>query len=161
MRRTDVLRVALLAAALLASSPTLFAKLVNITLEKLVSDSDFIAYGKSVHASASAESGGTLVVSFETTSILKGTALDGKRWVRLCNVPRDVESYDLQKVAGPYIVFAKSAGDCFRPVLGLRSVIQTDGDFALTGNITGEPERQALASFLNKVKSLISGSRGS
>jgi hypothetical protein len=147
--------VGALAVVLLVSSTLLLAKLISVSLEKLVDDSDLIAYGHTVGGTVSSAPGGPRTVSFEVASFLKEMGLSGRKRVRLCNDPEDVESYNLSKVEGAYVVFAKSSGTCFRPVLGLRSVVQTDGHFALTGNIAGQPERQEISSFLAKVKSLV------
>ena len=156
MPRKIRLYLALFTVVLLVNSTMSLAKLVNIRLEKLVNDSDLIVYGRTIRESAGGVSGGLRTGSFEVTSVLKGASLEGRKRVQICNDPGDIESYDLGKVVGFYVVFTKSSGDCFRPVLGLRSVVQTEGHFALTGNIADEPQQQDINSFLTKIKSLAS-----
>jgi hypothetical protein len=164
MPRKIGLCCAIFTVVLLVNSTMLLAKLVSIRLEKLVNDSDVIVYGRTMREGEATARvpGGLRMVSFEVTLVLKGESLKGKKRVQICNDPGDIESYDLGKVVGSYVVFTKSSGGCFRPVLGLRSVVQTEGHFALTGNIADEPQQQDINSFLTKVKALASlGSRGS
>jgi hypothetical protein len=162
MPRKIRLYLALFTVVLLVNSTMPLAKLVNIRLEKLVNDSDLIVYGRTIREATGSVAGGLRTVSFEVTSVLKGASLEGRKRVQICNDPGDIESYDLGEVVGSYVIFTKLSADCFRPVLGLRSVVQIDGHFALTGNIENEPQRQDINSFLTKVKSLVSlGSRGS
>ena len=141
----------LVVALLIAIEGLAEAKLIAIQLEELVRQSAFIAYGKTVHQY---EPGGDSTVLFAPAQILKGAA-GINRPIRLCNSPRDVESFDLRKVSADYVVFAAPSGPCFRPIYGISSVIQVESQVAKTLSIAGEPESQPLEVFVSKIRLIV------
>ena len=147
-----------MAAMLLAGA--IFARLPDVTLAELVMNSDFIAYGANGNVpSKSGKDGvsaGTPTVLFAPTLILKGVHETSRNEsIVLCNEPNDVESYDLSSLPLSYFVFATKSGNCFRPILGVRSVVKVANGIAYTVAIADQPERQDYSAFVATVRKLV------
>jgi len=146
----------LLLLGFLLQSQVVEAKLTKIKLNELVLGSSLIAYGRSIPTASSAPQGSANTVWLQPISILKGETLVKGKKILLCNTPGDIESYDLRDLKEPYVIFAKQVDDCYLPIHGLRSVIQTKDKTIITWNIDGQPDQQSIAAFLAKVRNLVS-----
>ena len=162
MRSPGLLRKARLALLIVVAlglsaifSPA-HAKLASVELMQLVEESTFIAYGKTQKVDRETLGKRGYVVRFKPEVILKNTQNEHWELVPLCNDLDDVESYDLRTYKEPYIIFAsKQHAPCLFPVWGMYSVIATEGGQALTSSIYGQPKKQALSTFMDKIRTLV------
>jgi hypothetical protein len=146
----------------IATPMVLFAKATLVTLRELTQESQLVVDGHvegSSIGSASSESSNWL--RFGVTDALKGASLVREGAVSLCNSRPNTEWPDLSKLTGRAVLFLlhSQKKDCFNLSHNYRSLIKISGDEVDTLVIEGEPARQPVDAFLQKVRSLVSSGK--
>jgi hypothetical protein len=131
------------------------ASMTTITLAQLVVKSDVVALGHTSGTPGVQQPMGN-TVAFEITTLLKGgQALEAGAIIKLCNPNNNSEWPDLTKMQGDRVIFVAKAGDCYSLVHGYRSIIGGDGGQAWTSVIKGQPYKQPITTFLQKIQVLV------
>jgi hypothetical protein len=149
MRRVDAMLLAVPLAALLVTPEIALGRLIDTTLEEIVSRAPIILHGETRNSSTPGR------VPFVVKTVLKSPSPLGMKTVALCNDAQDVEAYDLSKSIGEYIVFVQEDGKCFKPVYGIRSVFAIKDGIANTATLEHQPEHQPVPQFERKIRKLI------
>lgn len=153
-----ILLIVAISALLNTAMPSdVYAKLAYVDLAELVEKATFIAYGETYKEfNPSLEMSSAYVVRFNPHKILKNTYNAQTDLVRLCNeFSLSREAYDFRTLKKAYFVFASKKGDCLKPVWQMNSVVLVTEGVAATSNIVGQPEKQELNDFMDKIKALV------
>ena len=144
-----------LAIFAIAVTAGLDAKIAARTLAELVNGSDLILYGETTpHVLPPLESDYG-IVWFKPLFVIKGSPSSGQADIPVCEQSQYVDTIDLHKYPGAYVVFANHTRRCYAPSAGYISLIPINEGIARTAAIDGEPETEPVRQFVKKIRKLM------